>query len=349
MPPNDPAFQKRVILAALGLLEAEAGGPVLLADFADDDPREVPDESWQPPVDRPHPNPPPPAEEGVGAALADALEAEMRELASAYAQSCTARGRSTVGLSGLAPAAFGEYIASWLRGTPPPSPVPDMSPVLCLRFAVDDLKAYCLEAALAGGGAPSSRQLGDRRTRHQRQVVDVAPVTRLIATSQSHGRPHERRERLGPGTPDHVSSDGAAVEVRDQRFCQLARRAGCHNAVREREREHVRRQVERRPDRLHRAEPSGVEHPADVVHQVEEPVLRHPDGLDRDRVGVGHALGQVGGGSGLYYSLPFSNLSYSQQVFSETITDYRDEAGELVVTARSVGVMTEKPVSPEEG
>jgi hypothetical protein len=162
-PPNDPAFQKRVILAALGLLEAEAGGPVLLADFAEDDPRERPDPGWRPPLDNPHPNPPPPAGEGIAgrAALADALDAEMRALAPAYAQSCTERGRSTVGLSGFAPAAFGEYIASWLRGAWPPSPVPDMSPVLCLRFAVDDLKAYCLEAALAGGGLPSSRQLGD--------------------------------------------------------------------------------------------------------------------------------------------------------------------------------------------
>jgi hypothetical protein len=31
---------------------------------------------------------------------------------------------------------------------------------LILRFAVDDLKAYCLEAA-AGTAKPSSRQLGD--------------------------------------------------------------------------------------------------------------------------------------------------------------------------------------------
>ena len=31
-------------------------------------------------------------------------------------------------------------------------------------------------------------------------------------------------------------------------------------------------------------------------------------------------------------------------VFSETITEYRDQHGDLVVTARGVGVMTEKPV-----
>lgn len=32
-------------------------------------------------------------------------------------------------------------------------------------------------------------------------------------------------------------------------------------------------------------------------------------------------------------------------VFSESITEYRDEAGELVVTARAVGVRTERPVT----
>lgn len=31
-------------------------------------------------------------------------------------------------------------------------------------------------------------------------------------------------------------------------------------------------------------------------------------------------------------------------VFSETITEYRDQAGELVITARGVGVRTERPV-----
>jgi hypothetical protein len=53
-PPNDPAFQKRVILATLRLLEAKAG-PVLLADFPEDDPREVPDRRWKPPIESPPP------------------------------------------------------------------------------------------------------------------------------------------------------------------------------------------------------------------------------------------------------------------------------------------------------
>jgi hypothetical protein len=31
-------------------------------------------------------------------------------------------------------------------------------------------------------------------------------------------------------------------------------------------------------------------------------------------------------------------------IFTETITEYRDQNGELVVTARGVGVRTERPV-----
>ena len=35
-------------------------------------------------------------------------------------------------------------------------------------------------------------------------------------------------------------------------------------------------------------------------------------------------------------------------MFSETITEYRDQQGELVVTARSVGVRTERPVDSKK-
>jgi hypothetical protein len=48
-PPSDPAFQKRVILAALRLLESERG-PVVIEDFADDDPRAGPDPAWRRPL-----------------------------------------------------------------------------------------------------------------------------------------------------------------------------------------------------------------------------------------------------------------------------------------------------------
>ena len=48
-PPGDPAFQKRVLLTALRLLERN-DGPVLIEDFPDDDPRARPDPAWRPPL-----------------------------------------------------------------------------------------------------------------------------------------------------------------------------------------------------------------------------------------------------------------------------------------------------------
>jgi hypothetical protein len=144
-PPCDAAFQKRVILSALGLLEAKKQAS-LIADFPDDDPREASDPAWEPPS---------------GPAPPEAFETEMRTLAPFYAQSCTERVRSTVGLSGLPPAEFGAYIGAWLHGEEAENPVEGMSPLLALRFAIDDLKAYALEAAIAGRARPSSKQLGD--------------------------------------------------------------------------------------------------------------------------------------------------------------------------------------------
>jgi hypothetical protein len=153
-PPSDPAFQRRVILAALRMLE-EGGGPVRLEDFPEDDPSERPDPGWSPPFAAAVGREDPPA------ALADAFETELAELGPAYARSVAARGRTTVGLSGLPIAAAGSYVAAWLRGAAPESPVSDMSAPLALRFALDDVKAYFLEAALVPVTRPSSRQLGE--------------------------------------------------------------------------------------------------------------------------------------------------------------------------------------------
>ena len=152
-PPSDPTFQKRVVLAALRMLEL-ADGPVVIEDFPDDDPRERPDPGWRPPI-------PTAGEVGDGAAMADALESEIARLEGAYRRSVADRGRTTVGLSGLSITEASRYIAAWLRGENPASPHTDMSAPLTLRFAVDDLKAYCLEAALAGPANPSSKQLAD--------------------------------------------------------------------------------------------------------------------------------------------------------------------------------------------
>jgi len=147
-------FQKRVLLAALHMLVGN-GGPVRIDDFPDDDPRGRPDPDWQPPFT--------PEAMTVGSAevLASQLEAEILRFDSAHRRWLAQYRRGTVGLSGVPIADCARYIADWVRGREPASPRDGFSAPLILRFAVDDLKAYCLEAAGAGTARPSSRQLGD--------------------------------------------------------------------------------------------------------------------------------------------------------------------------------------------
>jgi hypothetical protein len=169
-PPNDPQFQKKVILVALRLLEKETG-PVVLEDFPDDDPREQPDPGWRAPLAATE------IAAGSADALATGLENEITALEDAYRQSVAKRGRTLVGLSGLSIPEAGRFIAAWLRGETPASPNSEMSAPLTLRFAVDDLKAYYVEAALAGPAKPSSRQLADwfgTRPRRERRRLRCA-------------------------------------------------------------------------------------------------------------------------------------------------------------------------------
>ena len=153
-PPGDAAFQRRVILAALGMLERDKG-PVIIEDFPDDDPRWQLDPGWRPP-----PIPAPPAT-GSAEALAAQLEAEIPQLRDAHQRWVAQYSRTAVGLCGLSISECCRYVADWLCGKAPPSPREAFSGPLMLRFAVDDVKAYYLEAAAAGTGKPSSRQLGD--------------------------------------------------------------------------------------------------------------------------------------------------------------------------------------------
>jgi hypothetical protein len=128
----------------------------LIEDFLDDDPRERPDPAWRPPIATQ------PIDAGAGAAvLADRLESEIASLREAHRRWVAQYGRTTVGLSGLAIGDAARYAADWLRGKPPASQREGFSAPLLLRFAVDDLKAYCLEAAAAGSAKPSSHHLGD--------------------------------------------------------------------------------------------------------------------------------------------------------------------------------------------
>ena len=153
-PPNDAAFQRRVMLTALRQLERERG-PVIIEDFPEEDPRERPDPAWRPPLGKPDLN-------GASAMrLAAVLEDESARVETLYRRAAEEPGRTIVGLSRLSIGEAGRYMASWLRGQNPESPNTEMSAPLVLRFAVDDLKAAYIEVALPGFAKPSSKQLGD--------------------------------------------------------------------------------------------------------------------------------------------------------------------------------------------
>ena len=141
-----------MILAALRLLE-RAGGPVIIEDFTEDDPRAQPDPNWQAP-------PVPVSANGSADVIADRLGSEIPLLQGAHDRWFVRHGRTAVGLSALSVDECGRYVADWVRGKAPPSPRDGFSAPLMLRFAVDDLKAYYLEAG-AGAERPSSRQVGD--------------------------------------------------------------------------------------------------------------------------------------------------------------------------------------------
>jgi len=152
--PRDETFQTRVITAALRLLEA-APGPVVLEDFPDDDPTAIDLPGWQPPFDLMAGA----LETGNRATLEHALGQEVLAIAPFYERFVAANRRTTIGLSGLAVDECVGFLAAFLAGSPPASPDPAVSPVQALRWAVDDVKAYYLEAMSADGAIPSSRQM----------------------------------------------------------------------------------------------------------------------------------------------------------------------------------------------
>jgi hypothetical protein len=153
-PPRDAAFQTDVISAALGLLTAMPG-PVLLEDYPRDDPTAADNAAWRASFD------------GDAAAvdwsdhagLQAALTRELHGVLPAYRRFVAANGRTTFGVSGLDIEACIACLASGLAAEVPDNPPPAVSPVQALRWAVDDIKAFYLEAASAGPGIPSSRQV----------------------------------------------------------------------------------------------------------------------------------------------------------------------------------------------
>jgi hypothetical protein len=156
--PNDPSFQKRVLLATLKLLEAPDGPR--LEDFPEDAPTS-PDEitMLSCPVNF--------VQKGIDPGETEQLHAAFnREIISMrpwYDMTVKKRGRTTVGVSGINLEAIGDFIYSFLKGVKPENPRDDIPLAYALKFAVDDLKAYYFEGITAQPGqeSVSSQVLAD--------------------------------------------------------------------------------------------------------------------------------------------------------------------------------------------
>lgn len=139
---NNPAFQKKVLLAVLKLLEAP-NGPVLV-DFPEDAPISNSNDG---PIILACPYIPLRKEsDNTETELCGAFRTEMRAIRPWYDIAVTKRERTTVGISKLELDEMGKFICSFLTGIPD-NPRKDISLGYELRFAADDLKAYYYEAA----------------------------------------------------------------------------------------------------------------------------------------------------------------------------------------------------------
>lgn len=154
--PDDPAFQRRVLLAVLRLLEAPHGP--LLQDFAEDAPdvsRERDEDGAACPVAFSRPRVAAPGEH----ALASALAEEVAQLQPWHDLALRQRGAGTFGLSGLAPDAVAAFVVAFLGAQPPQNYRPAQPLALSLKHACDDLRAFYEDAGGAQPGRLSSAEV----------------------------------------------------------------------------------------------------------------------------------------------------------------------------------------------
>jgi hypothetical protein len=151
--PNAPAFQRKVLVAALGLLAAERG-PVL-EDFPEEAPADArdaePNEGLACPVSfAPRAASDDPAQPVLG---------EIAQLQPWHDIAMRRSGRGGSALSGMAVEELARFAASYLGASPSPSYDPRLSAAEALKRVCDDLKAFYVAAAGAQPGNAGSLAL----------------------------------------------------------------------------------------------------------------------------------------------------------------------------------------------
>ena len=149
--PNEPNFQRGVLRALLALFERPTG-PVL-EDFPDDAPAsDAPSDGYACPVNFA----PVPAQAG---GLAQALHAEIAQLAPWHDLARKRRGRTTVGVFGPTVEAAARHVAACLESAGELPPVAGMTAGTAVKRACDDVKAYYFEALGAQPGRLSPQAI----------------------------------------------------------------------------------------------------------------------------------------------------------------------------------------------
>ena len=154
--PREPDFQRRVLRAALGLLERR-DGPVVLEDFPDDAPVVDDDDDgpgWSCPV----------SFAGVAAddaGLAGEVLAELRRLAPWQEVYAARRGRSAPPASGLNHEQIVRGLSELAGGANDPSVATNLALPEWVRLGCDDLRTWYMEAAQGRPGRATSLELRD--------------------------------------------------------------------------------------------------------------------------------------------------------------------------------------------
>lgn len=175
--PNNAAFQREVLLAALLLFEREPG-PVLV-DFPHDAPQQQltpPPQDLACPVSFPRLR--------ATGALNELLTDEVAQLQAWHDVALRHRGRTTLGVTGLLPSQLADYLARWLLQQPPSAFRSDLTPGDALKQACDELRAFYLEAKSVQPGTHTAASVQDwlwQETALGRAIVRI----RDIAASSS--------------------------------------------------------------------------------------------------------------------------------------------------------------------
>lgn len=144
--PGDPELQQQVLRAALNLLDAPGPGPITDQLSATVVPATQPSEVWSCPVSFPS---------QPDSSLTGRVNQEISLLMPWFEKASAQRQHTATGVSGLSIEAAASWLCSLLDTDEFDSPVPETPLALTFKLAVEDLKAFYLEAATAqpGGSA----------------------------------------------------------------------------------------------------------------------------------------------------------------------------------------------------